>query len=258
MKVFVVSKESKESKGAEIYDAFRKMIDSLSIEITDNISECDFVITIGGDGTILKVGKEAAKQGLPLLGINTGRLGFMATVEKDELGKLSDWLKAGVYTHISHRMMFDVEVAEQVTTVLNDVVISRKPNARLPHFTVLKDDIEVMRVRGDGIIIATPTGSTAYSLSAGGPIIEPEMHCFLVTALCPHTLFNRPMIFSPGTTLKIFAEDALVSVDGGEAIELKDGDCITVTKSCSSLSLLSIDGDSFYNSLHNKLMKPLK
>jgi NAD+ kinase len=239
MKAFIVARE-RDSVYGSVAERF---------EIVGDIRECEVVVTVGGDGTILKAGIEAARHGKPLLGINTGRLGFMATLEKDALDKLEQ-LKSGKYS-VSRRML--LQVGNLIA--LNDVVLHRGNEARLPEFVVFKDEVEVTRVRADGVIVATSTGSTAYSLSAGGPIIEPELECFLVTALSPHSLFNRPMIFAPDSVLRICAEDVYVSVDG--VLQDKNEE-IRITKSGYYLDLIDIDGNSFYDSIHNKLMKPLK
>jgi NAD+ kinase len=143
---------------------------------------------------------------------------------------------------------------------VNDVVIHREITSALPDFILSRGDTEIIRVRGDGIIISTPTGSTAYSLSAGGPIIEPELSCFLVTALSPHTLFNRPMIFSPEIKLCVNAKDVILSVDGKfvKDDKVKNSEDVVISKSDRHLDLIDIDGNNFYDSIHNKLMKPLK
>jgi NAD+ kinase len=245
LKVYVVSNNSHCSVYEEVAGRF---------EVTSDIADCDIVITIGGDGTILRVGKTAAKLSKPLLGINTGTLGFMATLEKNELSLL-ERLKTKEYS-ISRRMLLNVSDVSGGSKVaaLNDVVLHRKAS-RLPEFVVCKDDVEIIRVRADGIIVASPTGSTAYSLSAGGPIIEPSLECFLVSLICPHTLFNRTMMFSQGSKLSVSADGVYVSVDGVE-IEYNDG--VTITKSQHYLDLIDINGNNFYDSIHNKLMKPLK
>jgi len=240
MKAFIVAKEQD-----LVYNEV-----AARFETVGDISDCDVVITIGGDGTILKAGTAAAVAGKPLLGINTGRLGFMATLEKNELDKL-ERLKSGDYK-ISRRML--LQIGDLIA--LNDVVIHRNA-ARLEEFVINRDDVEVIRVRADGIIIATPTGSTAYSLSAGGPIIEPELSCFLLTALSPHSLFNRPMVFSPDSRLSISANEKNVSVSvDGKILEKTEN--IVITKSKDYLDLIDIDGNNFYDSIHNKLMRPLK
>lgn len=229
------------------------------------ISKCDIFLTIGGDGTILRWGKLAAKAHKALLGINTGRLGFMATLESNELEKLK-LLSDGKYA-MSRRMMLKVQLykGNQVTDylALNDVVLFKSSSSKLPEYIVSNDDVEVSRVRADGMIISTATGSTAYSLSAGGPIIDPQLECFEITSLCSHTLFSRPMIFSPRSTLtaKFVAYEnssVFVTIDGGEGIDLSSTDKVVITKSRLFLELIDLDGNSFFNSVHNKLYCPLK
>jgi NAD+ kinase len=250
MTAFIVTRE----KNA-VYEAVIAKLAQLGIKRGDSAFNSEVVITIGGDGTILHAAVIAALEWRPLLGINTGRLGFMATLEKDELDKL-ERLKTGEYT-ISRRMMLQAEVAGKMHFVLNDVVLHRG-TARLPDFVINRNDTEIMKIRADGVIVSTSTGSTAYSLSAGGPIIEPELECFLVTALCPHSLFNRPMIFAPDSRLDIGGQDVYVSFDGQDGIQLHENEKVIITKSKFYLDLIDIDGNSFYNSVHNKLMKPLK
>lgn len=234
-------------------------------EAGKNAEKCHIFLTIGGDGTILRWGKKAAAHNKPLLGINTGRLGFMATLEKDNLSKLAA-LSKGEYK-LSPRMMLDVAIniggKVKKSTALNDVILFKGTTSKLPEYLVFNGAAEVTRVRADGLIISTPTGSTAYSLSAGGPIIDPKLKCFELTALSPHTLFNRPMIFSVDEPLKteyIAYENSkvYVSVDGGDSIEISPDDTVLISESKNCLNLIDIDGISFYNSVHNKLMKPLK
>ena len=231
----------------------------------ENAANCDVFLTIGGDGTILRWGKRAARHGKPLLGINTGRLGFMATLETDNISKLSA-LSSGSY-EISPRMLLNVTVSAngktEQCTALNDVVLFKGVRSKLPEYIVYSGDTELTGVRADGLIISTPTGSTAYSLSAGGPIIDPRLSCFELTALSPHTLFSRPMIFSADVPLKagyIAYENSSVflSVDGSESIELFPDDYVLIEKSQLTLKLIDIDGGSFYSSVHNKLIRPLK
>lgn len=231
----------------------------------ENARQCDFFLTIGGDGTILRWGKKAAAYGKPLIGVNTGRLGFMATLERDGLSKLGA-LMVGDYG-ISSRMMLDVAVktekGKKEYRALNDVVLFKGTTSKLPEYLVFSGETEVTRVRADGLIISTPTGSTAYSLSAGGPIIDPKLCCFEVTALSPHTLFNRPMLFSADEPLRaeyIAYENSSVflTVDGGEPTELCQGDSVCIARSELSLKLVDFEQDSFFGSVRNKLMQPLK
>lgn len=287
MKVFVCANLCKE-KTAEVFPSviaelkkngmtplaesrYRDICKSMNIkgvtfgEAEKNAAACDIFLTIGGDGTILRWGKRAARHCKPLLGINTGRLGFMATLEKDGISKLSA-LSRGTY-EISPRMLLSVTLhaggKTRRYTALNDIVLFKGVRSKLPEYIVSSGDTELTGVRADGLIISTPTGSTAYSLSAGGPIIDPRLSCFELTALSPHTLFSRPMIFSADIPLKagyIAYENSSVflSVDGNESIELFPDDYVLIKKSRLTLKLIDIDGGSFYSSVHNKLMQPLK
>ncbi|MDE7278597.1 MAG: NAD(+)/NADH kinase, partial [Oscillospiraceae bacterium] len=187
----------------------------------DEISaECDIIIAIGGDGTILTASVYASDHDKPLMGINTGRLGFMASMERDELGGLSK-LKTGDYVK-EERMMLDALLVRNGKTVsshaaLNDIVIAR-PYSKITDYEILTDGIVVSSMRSDGMVFATPTGSTAYALSAGGPILEPETECIQLTPICPHSLFSRTMVFKSERILEIrhFSDDESVyfSVDG--------------------------------------------
>lgn len=226
---------------------------------------CTHIVTVGGDGTILKWGKTAALQGIPLLGVNMGRLGFMATLEPHEIDRIPQLLQSG--RHISSRMLMECEICREDGTsvlkhVMNDVIISRDSCSKLPEFCVSCSSVEVSRLRADGMIFSTPTGSTAYSLSAGGPIIAPDMECIEVTALCPHTLFNRPMLFSAAQTVSCRCTSyqgsrVTVSVDGENGIAFGEGDVLILNKSPYSLRLIET-GEGFFGAIHDKLLQPLK
>lgn len=253
-----------ESRYADIYKSLG--VSGITFaEAEENAKNCDIFLTIGGDGTILRWGKRAARHGKPLLGVNTGRLGFMATLETEDISKLSA-LAGGDY-EISSRMLLNITLSApgktERYTALNDVVLFKGVRSKLPEYIVYSGDTELTGVRADGLIISTPTGSTAYSLSAGGPIIDPRLSCFELTALSPHTLFSRPMIFSahiPLTVKYVAYENSSVflSVDGSESIELSPDHRLLIEKSRLTLRLIDIDGGSFYSSVHNKLMRPLK
>lgn len=239
--------------------------EKVGAEIVESPGICNYIITVGGDGTILRWGKVAADFDIPLLGVNLGRLGFMASVEREEISKIPELLE-GVH-HISRRMMLNVELIRDGKNVfsaraLNDVTVSRSSRSKLPEFVVSCGESEVSRVRADGIILSTPTGSTAYSLSAGGPILSPDLECVEFTALCPHTLFNRPMIFSDKQTItaRVFQYDnskATFSVDGGKAIPIEENDVLKLTR-CPKDLLLIEAGEGFFGAIHNKLLTPLK
>lgn len=230
-------------------------------EITE---KCDIIIAIGGDGTILKASAYASSFNKPLMGINTGRLGFMASMEIDELDMLSR-LKTRDYT-VETRMMIDAAVMRNSKiisehTALNDVVISR-PYSKITDYTVFTDGIAVSSMRSDGMVFATPTGSTAYALSAGGPILEPCTECIQLTPICPHSLFSRTMVFTAERTLEVrhYAEDDLVyfSVDGKKNCQILKNDTLIIKKSLKKLRLIDIKGNSFFNAVNNKLMNPIK
>ncbi len=154
---------------------------------------CDIAVVIGGDGTTMKIAKKAAILGKAALGINGGRLGFLSGIEKNELQLLTD-VANGAY-QLDERIMLKVEIVEGKKTVktfhcLNDAIFSRGDFARLIDIEVTSGGRELMTTRADGIIISTPTGSTAYSLAAGGPVLSPDLNCFEVTSICPHSLLN--------------------------------------------------------------------
>ena len=241
------------------------LADVIDVPVTASPEDCTHIVTIGGDGTILKWGKTAAEFRLPLLGVNMGRLGFMATVEPSEVCRIPDIL-SGDYP-VSRRMLLDCEIVRGGRTVLkksvlNDAVISRGSCSKLPEFLIFCGEFEVSRVRADGVILSTPTGSTAYSLSAGGPILAPELECIEFTALCPHTLFNRPMIFSAqqAVTAKVQSyqdSTVTVSLDGERGIDFGENDELRLCRSEKTLTIIEA-GSGFYGAVHNKLMTPLK
>lgn len=231
--------------------------------IENIIYECDIVIAIGGDGTILRASAYASECDKLLLGINTGHLGFMASMETDELENLSR-LKTHDYV-VKTRMMLDValirnnEIVSQ-HTALNDVVISR-PYAKITDYEVLTDSIVVSSMRSDGIVFATPTGSTAYALSSGGPILEPEIECIQMTPICPHSLFSRTMVFNAKRVLEVKHKgdsDVYFSVDGSECHFIENGDKLIIRQSDKKQRLIDIKGHSFFDAVNNKLMNPIK
>lgn len=239
--------------------------EKIGADIVESPVICSFIITVGGDGTILKWGKIAAEFDLPLLGVNMGRLGFMATLEPSETDRIPQIL-GGEYT-VSRRMLLECKVRREgkimfSESVINDVIVSRSSLSKLPEFVVSCGSAEVSRVRADGVILSTPTGSTAYSLSAGGPILAPDLECIEYTALCPHSLFNRPMIFSDKQPVSVNVchyqnSKATFSVDGGKGIPILDGDVLQLTRSKYSLSIIEA-GSGFYGAIHNKLITPMK
>lgn len=228
------------------------------------ISGCDAMLAIGGDGTILKASEYASEYDVPLLGINTGRLGFMASMESDELENLSK-LKTGDFT-TENRMMIDAALirgGKEISrhSALNDIVVAR-PYSRITDLEVSTGGRTVSSIRADGMVIATPTGSTAYALSAGGPILEPETECIQVTPICPHSLFSRTMVFTASRVLEVrhFSADEPLyfSVDGRSNCDMYIDDKLIIEKSPKTLRLIDIKGYSFFEAVNNKLMSPIK
>ena len=218
------------------------------------------VICFGGDGTILHTAKTATRVGIPILGVNIGTMGFMAELESTELeqlARLSDDSFA-----IDSRMMLDVTVHRDRDIIfhdicLNDVVITKGAVARIVHLSVECDGVQAMECGGDGVIIATPTGSTAYSLSAGGPIVEPEAHNILITPICAHDVMSRCMVASEKRVITVgltmnARRNAFLSVDGGKALRLNMGDVATIKKSDLLTRLVRLKDRSFYDVVNVK------
>ena len=224
------------------------------------LNGADCIICFGGDGTILHMSKTATRAGIPILGVNIGTMGFMAELESTELEELTRLAK-GEYT-IDKRMMLDVTVMRDRDILfhdicLNDVVITKGAVARIVHLSVECDGVEVMECGGDGVIVATPTGSTAYSLSAGGPIVEPEAHSMLVTPICAHDVGSRCMVTSDSRVITVnlvhnARRNAYLSVDGGKSVRLSMGDVTTIKKSNLQTGLIRLKDRSFYDVVNQK------
>lgn len=245
-------------------EAFAGVGNITYMERSECISLCDIVIVIGGDGTILKIAEEAAVNKKQILGINCGRLGFMASLEYEQLHLLRS-LSARNYA-VSSRMMLDISFADKPQehyTALNDVVLSKSEDCKIADFKLIKDKAPVSFLRADGVILSTPTGSTAYSMSAGGPIIDPGMDCIEYTQICAHSLFARTMIFSADSSLcaTFHCRDnthALVSVDGNIIRKIESNTTLKIKRSSLRVEIIDLCGSSFFNSVNDKLMQPLK
>ncbi|MGI6485756.1 MAG: NAD(+)/NADH kinase [Tepidanaerobacteraceae bacterium] len=225
------------------------------------LKTADMCITLGGDGTLLNIAKVVAPYDIPILGINLGHLGFLTEVEFPDLFSELEHLKTKKY-FIDTRMMLEAEVTRDNRILksffaLNDVVVTKGPFARLIRLKTSAGGAYIDTYPADGIIISTPTGSTAYSLSAGGPIIKPDMELMLLTPICPHTLQSRSIVISTNDTVKIqvIAEhpEVMVTVDGQQGYELLPGDEVTVKKSIYKTKLVRIKNRSFYDILRKKL-----
>lgn len=224
------------------------------------LPNADMVICFGGDGTILHMAKAATRHNLPILGVNIGTMGFMAELESTELDQLSR-LSKGDYT-LDKRMMLDVSVLQGDKVLfhdlcLNDAVVTKGAIARVVHLSVKCDGVQAMEFGGDGIIVATPTGSTAYSLSAGGPIVEPEANNILVTPICAHDVGSRCMVASEKRVITVeltrnARRNAYLSVDGGRALRLNLGDKTVIRKADLTTKLIRLQERSFYDLVNMK------
>ena len=222
---------------------------------------CELLIVLGGDGTILDVVHALGEKLRPLFGINLGTLGFLTTVGANEHLRAVQAVVAGDYV-LSERTLLKVEVLREgraivSRVVLNDAVVSRGEVARLVRLTVRVGDTVLTEYYADGLIVATPTGSTAYSLSAGGPVLDPDSGGFVVNPICPHVLTNRAVIVSDDTPITITPADAspdiFLTLDGRARHRIESGDTIRITKAAQSLPLAMLPGVSFFDVLRQKL-----
>lgn len=234
----------------------------LFFDTDELIENCDIVIVVGGDGTTLNVAKAASLHNKLTLGINAGRLGFMSGLERDELSLLNR-LVSGEY-EVEKRMMINARLMSENGTqdfiCLNDAVITRGDLARLIDVTVKSDGRVITKNRADGMIIATPTGSTAYSMAAGGPVVSPDNSCFVVTPICPHSLVNRSIVFSSDKELEITVENdknntSYLSIDGEKSVTVTKNSKIIISKSEYVAKLIKIKPESFYEILNKKLLE---
>jgi len=225
------------------------------------IRTADLLLCLGGDGTMLHNSKLAARSGIPMLGINLGHMGFITELERDDIEKLQDVLE-GRYT-VENRMMLDYEVRRNGECIcsgfgLNEVVIARQSPAHSIHLTAYGDNRKISDYSGDGIIIATPTGSTAYSMAAGGPIVEPTAENLVLTPLCAQALTAKPYVLAGDrrTSVKLVRgenDQALLLVDGEECFTLQTGDLVYAKRSAYVTKLLKVRSLSFYEIVKHKL-----
>ena len=227
------------------------------------LSNADLIVCFGGDGTILHMAKAAARRGIPMLGVNIGTMGFMAELESTEMDQLAR-IATGDYT-VDTRMMLDVTIQRERDIIfhdicLNDVAITKGSIGRIVSLNVKCDNVTAMECGGDGVIISTPTGSTAYSLSAGGPIVEPDARNIIITPVCAHDMISRSMVMSDKRNVTVqmvhnARRNAFVSVDGGKAIRMNMGDTAIIKKSSLETKLIRLNGRSFYDVLNTKFGK---
>lgn len=226
----------------------------------DPKSEYDLVMVLGGDGTLLSVARDSDIQS-PLLGVNLGYLGFLTDVRRNELYPALMEVLAGDY-EVEKRALLDVKLElksgdAQTFRVLNDAVINKSALARIIELTLDVDDERVTTYRSDGLIISTPTGSTAYNLSADGPIVTPELPVVVLTPICPHTISMRPIVVSDKSTIAVGLltgqEEVYLTLDGQEGTKIAAGDSVTVRRSDAEVKLIKVTGRTFFDNLRDKL-----
>ncbi len=228
--------------------------------ITEN---ADLLLVLGGDGTLLKVARDFVKYNIPILGINVGKVGFLTEIEIGEInGHIEDIIERNY--EIKERMMLETMVIRNGDEIckfyaLNDIVISKGPFSKLIKLKTTVNDHQLETYPGDGIIVATSTGSTGYSLSAGGPVINPELKAMVITPICPHLLHSRPVITSPEEKIIISINSnstpVALTVDGQQSFTLQDEDKICIQASKYTTKIVKLNQRSFYDVLNHKLVE---
>lgn len=224
------------------------------------LRDCDVLLAVGGDGTIISAAKLAAELNIPLLGLNAGKLGFTAGLEPGQLHLLPKLIKGR--WHEERRMMLEVSLYSEEDQrrfyALNDAVVSAEL-AKIVEYRMAIGGNSSYLYRADGFLVATPTGSTAYSLSAGGPVVEPTLDCMIYTPICPHSLFNRSVAFAPDTRLVVDIPlnrgRLFLTVDGAEPVELWAGDRLVFTRARRYARFIKLTNNSFYDILNQKLLE---
>lgn len=237
---------------------------SCDIVCHDEVVEADLVIVLGGDGSLLHAARRAAPLGVAVLGIDMGSFGFLADSKLEVLHERLDIILAGRF-QIDQRMMLEVAVRRGDEEHgpwlgLNDAVMGVLSYSHVLRFRISLDDEEVANYSSDGLIVATPTGSTAYSLSAGGPVVEAEVESFIITPICPHTLQSRPVVISPETVVSVRIarsnsdlSDVVLDVDGQHVMNLESEDVVVIRRAASRAPLVRAGATTFYSRLRDKL-----
>ena len=222
------------------------------------LKNSDFIIAIGGDGTILHIAQDAVRYDVPVLGINAGRVGFLATIEREETELIAK-IASGDY-QIENRMLIEASVGTENCWAVNDIVLTRGEYSSIVDIDILCDGNPIYSLRGDGVILSTPTGSTAYAMSAGGPVVDPSIQSISLSPICPYSLFSRTILFAPERKLTLCAKhvnndsDLILSADGSLGIKVPIGKDIQVQRSQKVFRLIRFAGKGFYEVLNQKLM----
>lgn len=236
---------------------------SLGIDKEHILNNAELIISVGGDGTFLSVARKVWRYEIPILGINAGNLGFLTEVDKNDIEQVTGLLINGNFK-IENRMILETKVVysdekeSEPYFSFNDVVISRRTISRMINLKIILDDKMVDRFPADGIIISTPTGSTAYSLSAGGPLIEPDLNLMVITPICPHILHARSMVISDKKKVSIAVEDkhindSMLTIDGQQGIALSNAQKVDIVNSDYTLKVVRLMDKNFYDIVKDKL-----
>jgi NAD+ kinase len=247
----------------KITNYIRSFLESRGKICTDTLSQIDCVLVLGGDGTLLRAAGELAHLNAPFLGVNLGNLGFLAEVDKNHIERALMQIIAGDYT-IEKRMMLAGVINEHTSkhnNALNDIVIAGHKSMQLIYFNLYVNGLMLSSYVADGMIISTPTGSTGYNLSAGGPLIEPRAQAILLTPICAHSMRSRSIILSPDDEVMIEIaagkqderQTVEVIFDGHSRLEMETGDCVKVTKSEKTTSIIKLSKTNFFEILKQKL-----
>ena len=231
-------------------------------ELPDNVS---FAVVLGGDGSIIRAASLLCRRDVPMVGVNFGAVGYLAELESEDIAELGRILD-GDYD-LDVRMMLDAEIRDAdgdvrtTLTALNDIVLSNGPVANLLSFDLFCDGVRLRNYRADGVIAATATGSTAYSLSAGGPILDPSLSAVCVTPICPHSLESRPAVLNGDSVIELCSiqcrkNSVYVTADGREGVRLEDGDTVKISRSSLTTRLIRLKSSGFLEVLRNKLTGP--
>lgn len=228
----------------------------------EDLPDLDLLLTLGGDGTLLRGARQVARHGTPVLGVNFGHVGFLTSAAPEELVSALDQALSGDIW-LDERMMLAVRAEAPDGTLrgeylaVNDVVLHKGGVARMIRLAVRANGHEVGSYSADGIILATPTGSTAYSLSAGGPVVAPSVDCIIATPICPHTLAVRPLVLPAEETVSVDvltpSGELLLTIDGQEDAQLVPGDCVVVRRAPWPVRLVRFPGQTFFSTLRRKL-----
>lgn len=246
-------------RGVEVAVDEDTIVASADVSAYDPASSYDLIVVLGGDGTLMSVAR-AQEEPVPILGVNLGTLGFLAEISRTELYPSLMEILAGRFETES-RSLLEVELEREGAVVsyraLNDVVLTKSALARIIDLRIEVDERLVARYRSDGLILSTPTGSTAYNLSAGGPIAYPSLPVVILTPICPHTLSHRPLVIPDSSqivvTLETRSEEVFLTLDGQEGMAMKYEDRVRVRSSPRKIELVRSSGRSFYDNLRSKL-----